>query len=133
MQKKKEILLNFFYELCWRRICAQPARCPATQGALGPLLMQKHRFYSIPLCSSRQVRALPSCPSRSSDGRCWALCGRKEELHWKPALLLLSGQLEAGQSAIPIPLALPPRSPFSPAALPCPFVEIYRAEWAENK
>lgn len=45
----------------------------------------------------------------------------------KAVLLLLSGRLEAGPRVIPIPLALLPRSPFSPAALPCPFVEIYRA------
>lgn len=39
---------------------------------------------------------------------------------------------DAGPGAVPIPLA-GPCSPLSPAALPCPFVEIYRAEWAENK
>lgn len=104
--------------------CVQPVRCPALQVAL----LQKYQLRFIPLCFSGKCVCLPGAaplPRAASDAE-----GRK-------------GRISAGEAHIvpvpgcgtpgcshprPFPLPLPP-----PTALPCPFVEIYRAEWAENK
>lgn len=74
--QKWAILLSliFFYKLCLClsecQACAQPAAagsspvwCPAMQVVLGPMLTQKYRFYSTPLCSGRRGKLSAAHPT----------------------------------------------------------------------
>lgn len=116
--------------LCLHSVCGhckQLARGPATQVALGPPLLQKYHIilFYFPLfqwASASQLLLLFLKQTLTHEGAINA--GRAPIAH-------VFGR-DAGPGAVPIPLA-GPCSPLSPAALPCPFVEIYRAEWAENK
>lgn len=136
-KKKKGNIVDFFFflqavfvsisvpSLCsaccsWK----QPARCPAMQVALGPLLTQKYQLYSIPLCSSRQVWAVPSCPFLK-----WALVVPvwKERINSREAPIAFafwpaspSGWKRDGRR-FPSPWPCPPRSPFSPRSPALPF------------